>query len=310
MTTMQMTAVQSSQILAVGYDPATQDLAVEFPKSGVYTYHGVPDHVHAELMAAESVGKAFAALIKPTYTSTRPDGTICPPAVPKAAKAPEPAQLPLEVPAAPTAAPAPTAKATNALAPTDEPYTHDQLVTDLQAAGVLLAKYTPTEIVGLKGLEWLGDALFDCSEELAMLNAEHARKVAPILKRQEALRRYFEPQARKVAEETIEAMGGARKSIDTHLGDGRKFRWSLTTQPARLEVADQAAAINWAKTHLPAAVVAVPERVIPATEALASNAVAEFWKGTWDGNADSVPAGFSVIPETQRFSYKPIGKEG
>jgi large subunit ribosomal protein L17 len=43
---------------------------------------GIPSD--AELMAAESVGKAFAALIKPAYTSTRPDGTICPPTVPKA----------------------------------------------------------------------------------------------------------------------------------------------------------------------------------------------------------------------------------
>lgn len=72
---MNRTPVKSSQIASIGYDAATQTLAVEFwnkdgaPHGGdvpgaVYHYEGVPAEAHAALIAAESVGKHFGAHIR------------------------------------------------------------------------------------------------------------------------------------------------------------------------------------------------------------------------------------------------------
>lgn len=64
------TKVKSSQIEAIGYHPESQQLDVEFvsrkkdaPPS-VYRYSSVPLHVHAELIAAESIGRHFGEHIK------------------------------------------------------------------------------------------------------------------------------------------------------------------------------------------------------------------------------------------------------
>lgn len=65
-----LTPVKSSNIRAVGYDPATRTLAVEFPNS-VYHYADVPPNVHDELRAAESVGRYFASNVKGKFEHSK-----------------------------------------------------------------------------------------------------------------------------------------------------------------------------------------------------------------------------------------------
>lgn len=68
---MQMQPIKSSQIAAVGHDPATNTLRVQFSprKDGtpgpVYDYQNITDAHHRELMNAESVGSHFIKNIKP-----------------------------------------------------------------------------------------------------------------------------------------------------------------------------------------------------------------------------------------------------
>ena len=56
--------VESSNLAAVGYAPATATLYVEFLGGGLYAYSGVPADVHAGLMAAESKGAYLSAAVK------------------------------------------------------------------------------------------------------------------------------------------------------------------------------------------------------------------------------------------------------
>jgi hypothetical protein len=61
--------VDSSLIFAIGYDPTTETLAVEFHarKDGsrpVYTYSPVSADLYADLRAAESLGREFTARVK------------------------------------------------------------------------------------------------------------------------------------------------------------------------------------------------------------------------------------------------------
>ena len=61
-----MTPVTSSQLAGVGYDAARKTLAVTF-KHGAgaeYQYPNVEPKLHADFMAAESIGKFFGAHIK------------------------------------------------------------------------------------------------------------------------------------------------------------------------------------------------------------------------------------------------------
>jgi len=68
---MKRTAVTSKQIAAIGYNPATKELDLEFvnhsktprPPS-VYRYANVTPDDHTALMGAESIGKHFGATIK------------------------------------------------------------------------------------------------------------------------------------------------------------------------------------------------------------------------------------------------------
>lgn len=61
---MQRTAVTSSQIKSVGYDPASRTLEVEFTKGAVYQYFDVPEAMYRDLIEAESIGKYFNQFIK------------------------------------------------------------------------------------------------------------------------------------------------------------------------------------------------------------------------------------------------------
>lgn len=58
--------VTSNQVKAIGYDEATQTLAVAFTRGAgaIYHYPNVNAEMHSEFMQAESVGKFFGAHIK------------------------------------------------------------------------------------------------------------------------------------------------------------------------------------------------------------------------------------------------------
>ncbi len=64
---MKREAVTSSSIAAVGYDPATNVLEIEFSDGGVYQYFAVPHSTHAALMAAERKGAFVNSTIKPRH---------------------------------------------------------------------------------------------------------------------------------------------------------------------------------------------------------------------------------------------------
>jgi len=68
-TAIEMTAVKSSQIAAIGHDPETNTLAIQFPsKSGtgsVYHYSNFTAEDFAAFSAAESKGAHFGKHIKP-----------------------------------------------------------------------------------------------------------------------------------------------------------------------------------------------------------------------------------------------------
>jgi KTSC domain len=61
---LQRTPVSSSNLRAVGYDPATRVLEVEFLDGGAYQYSGVPASVYAGLMSASSHGSYFDQHVK------------------------------------------------------------------------------------------------------------------------------------------------------------------------------------------------------------------------------------------------------
>ncbi|MDD5305627.1 MAG: KTSC domain-containing protein [Elusimicrobia bacterium] len=70
--------VQSSNIVAIGHDPVTRDLEVEF-KTGVYVYSDVPADAFKALMAAPSVGNHLHTHIKPKYRAEKLGAPKAPP---------------------------------------------------------------------------------------------------------------------------------------------------------------------------------------------------------------------------------------
>lgn len=62
-----MIPVQSSNVLAVGYDDGTHSLVVRFKANTVYVYQDVPVEKFDALLKAESVGKFINSNIKGTY---------------------------------------------------------------------------------------------------------------------------------------------------------------------------------------------------------------------------------------------------
>ncbi len=65
-TAIPMTPVTSNQVGAVGYDPATKTLAVQFARGAgaIYQYPGVDQKVYDDFMASESKGTFFGKHIK------------------------------------------------------------------------------------------------------------------------------------------------------------------------------------------------------------------------------------------------------
>jgi hypothetical protein len=64
---MQRQPVTSSNLRAVGYDPQTQILEIEFKTGGIYQYTAVPESVYTGLVNAGSKGSYFHANIKGQY---------------------------------------------------------------------------------------------------------------------------------------------------------------------------------------------------------------------------------------------------
>ena len=61
---MDMQPVSSSNLEAVGYDPATKELHVRFKSGSTAQYFDVPEDVHQQLVSAPSVGKHYHQHIK------------------------------------------------------------------------------------------------------------------------------------------------------------------------------------------------------------------------------------------------------
>jgi hypothetical protein len=57
MTAVALTPVESSNVAAIGYDPASSELHVQFKSGQTYRYFDVPPDVHADLQHPDvSVG--------------------------------------------------------------------------------------------------------------------------------------------------------------------------------------------------------------------------------------------------------------
>lgn len=57
-------SVKSSNIKAVGYDPKSKTLEVEFNSGSTYQYFEVPASIYNDFMDASSLGSFFAESIK------------------------------------------------------------------------------------------------------------------------------------------------------------------------------------------------------------------------------------------------------
>ena len=71
MSHIMMHSVKSSQASQVGYDPATNTLAVELKKGGIYHYAGVSHEAYSELLKADSFGKHLRANVIGKHKHTK-----------------------------------------------------------------------------------------------------------------------------------------------------------------------------------------------------------------------------------------------
>lgn len=63
--TIERTEVTSSLIKAIGYEPGTRTLAIEFKSGSVYHYANVPPETYSGLRSSKSLGAYFVTHIKP-----------------------------------------------------------------------------------------------------------------------------------------------------------------------------------------------------------------------------------------------------
>jgi hypothetical protein len=68
---MERKRISSSKIRAIGYDPKTQTLEVEFNDGRVMAYSGVSQEVHRRFMAAPSPVSFFEDKIEEDYKGQR-----------------------------------------------------------------------------------------------------------------------------------------------------------------------------------------------------------------------------------------------
>ena len=67
----EMHYVDSSNVEAIGYDPAAQELHVQFLTSGTYVYFDVEEGVFDEFLQAPSKGQYLNWNVKGRYQSER-----------------------------------------------------------------------------------------------------------------------------------------------------------------------------------------------------------------------------------------------
>lgn len=68
---MNHTAIQSSNILRVGYDPEKKPLEVHFKNGIGYRYAKVPPEIYADFLKAESPGSHFHQHIRSQYEGVK-----------------------------------------------------------------------------------------------------------------------------------------------------------------------------------------------------------------------------------------------
>jgi hypothetical protein len=68
---MERKRVNSSKIRAVGYDPKSQTLEVEFSDGKLIQYRGVSPEAHRQFMAAPSPASFFEDKIDESFPSSR-----------------------------------------------------------------------------------------------------------------------------------------------------------------------------------------------------------------------------------------------
>ncbi len=73
-----MKPVKSSTIKAIGYDPDTLALDVEFINGGLYRYENVSPEAYAALENAESIGSHLQKQIKGKYAFKKLDPSAAP----------------------------------------------------------------------------------------------------------------------------------------------------------------------------------------------------------------------------------------
>lgn len=68
---MEMLPLDSSNLAAAGYDPATQVLRVQFKNGSIYDYSQVHPEIANGLFSADSAGQYLHQQIKGRYEHTR-----------------------------------------------------------------------------------------------------------------------------------------------------------------------------------------------------------------------------------------------
>jgi hypothetical protein len=64
---MKRTLVESSMLIAVGYDAATEELEAVFTSGAVWRYRGVPRKVYRDLLATDSKGSFMRSMVIGCY---------------------------------------------------------------------------------------------------------------------------------------------------------------------------------------------------------------------------------------------------
>jgi hypothetical protein len=68
---MLLVSVISSNLMAMGYDPNSGELQVQFRNGRIYSYQGVPPEIYDALINAPSKGTYFGYYIRRIYAYTR-----------------------------------------------------------------------------------------------------------------------------------------------------------------------------------------------------------------------------------------------
>jgi KTSC domain len=68
---MKRIAVESSNLVSVGYDETTKMLEIQFHSGGIYEYDDVEKEIYDDLMNAESKGRYFMSMIRGAYSYNR-----------------------------------------------------------------------------------------------------------------------------------------------------------------------------------------------------------------------------------------------